>query len=132
MLCCPARCVDNTNTLQKPAIEAIIYGIIFSVIGCNQTFPVIMVNQLVDEDFDNKKELALFIENSVIVIPMLIPWNTACKTCIDAVGGSSLAIMFTFYVFVLIVYNMILNRRKNVWGRIKEFVGYKILRKDKY
>lgn len=79
------------------------------VLFCNQRIAVLMCNSILAEPYEStggtRQELAIDLENSVIVIIALIPWSVACSvplTFFD-VGVSSL-IWASYLYLVPVIY----------------------------
>lgn len=94
-------------------VAVVIFSIIYSVIGCNQSVPVILISETMGENIKDKKLFALMIENSTIVIPMIIPWNTACTACLLPMNGQKISVFFAFYIYAVVLYSLIIFRNIN-------------------
>lgn len=85
------------------------------MIFCNQTVGSIMVSQLSDglygDDEAEKTRKMLDIENTVIVIAGIVPWCIACSVPLAMIGGGKSAIAFAFYLWLIPLYNLILQMK---------------------
>lgn len=75
---------------------------------CNQTLPVILTTQLCRDIVPDKKELALYLENTAIVIAPLIPWSIACAVPLATIGAPVASILFACYLYLIPVWNQVL------------------------
>ena len=75
---------------------------------CNQTLPVILTTQLCRDIVPDKKELALYLENTAIVIAPLIPWSIACAVPLATIGAPAASILFACYLYLIPVWNQVL------------------------
>ncbi len=87
-----------------------------SVIGCTQTLAIIIVFQIMKNQeiykCEGRERLALDLENSVVVMAPLIPWNIAGAVPAASIGVGSLFIPFAFYLYIVPVYHMMRGGRK--------------------
>lgn len=71
--------------------------------GCNQTLAVMLTHQLTQGTYEKKRlsryRLALDLENTVIVISALIPWNIAGAVPAAALSADSGFIPYALYLF---------------------------------
>jgi NhaC family Na+:H+ antiporter len=71
--------------------------------GCNQTLAVMLTHQLTQGAYEKKRlsryRLALDLENTVIVISVLIPWNIAGAVPAAALSADSGFIPYALYLF---------------------------------
>ena len=85
------------------------------MIFCNQTVGSIMISQLSDglygDDEAERTRKMLDIENTVIVIAGMVPWCIACSVPLAMIGGGKSAILFAFYLWLIPLYNLILQTK---------------------
>jgi NhaC family Na+:H+ antiporter len=89
-----------------------------SVIGCTQTLAIVIVFQIMKNQEAYKglgrEQLALDLENSVVVMAPLIPWNIAGAVPAASIGVGSLFIPFAFYLYIVPIYYLM--RRGRIRG----------------
>ncbi|MBL7574787.1 Na+:H+ antiporter, NhaC family [Peptoniphilus asaccharolyticus DSM 20463] len=90
------------------AIVAVTTG----MISCNQSLCSILTNQLTEGVMDNQ-ERALAVENTSVVIAPLIPWNIAAAIPLSNMEVGAEAILFAFYLFIIVIYNFVLSLIKD-------------------
>ena len=90
-----------------------------SMAACNQTLGIILTYQLCKDITDDKKELAIYLENSAVIVAPLVPWSIACAVPLAAISAPETAgcILTAFYLYLLPAWNMICSRRR--MNRIK-------------
>ena len=76
-------------------------GIATSMFSCNQTLASMLTCELCRGEYDNKEELALDLEDSVIVLAALIPWSIAGSVPLATIGAGSMSFLFAFYLYLL-------------------------------
>ena len=83
----------------------VIVGILTSVIFCNQTIATLMCNDLMTKPYldtgGSRQELAIDMENTLIVIVGLIPWCIACSVPLTFFDVGIGAIPYSFYLYVV-------------------------------
>ena len=72
-----------------------------SAILCNQAVASIMVQQLMGRAYGDREELAMDIENSVILIAGLIPWSIACSIPLSMLGSGPEALPYALLLWLI-------------------------------
>lgn len=83
-----------------------------SMIACNQTLATMLTHQLCSGLIDDRKEMALALENSVIVIAALIPWSIAGSVPLAILNAPLSSIPMASYLFLLPIWMMITDMWK--------------------
>ncbi len=76
-------------------------SVLTSAILCNQAVASIMVQQLMGRTYDGREELAMDIENSVILIAGLIPWSIACSIPLSMLGSGPEALPYALLLWLI-------------------------------
>lgn len=86
-----------------------------SIVFCNQTIGVIMLNQLSEglygTDEAERYGKMIDIENSVIVIAGLVPWCIACSVPLAMLGVGAEAVPLAFYLWLIPLCTAIARKR---------------------
>lgn len=85
-----------------------------SMISCNQTLATLLTYEMVREFIPNKEELMLYLENTSIVLPALVPWNIACAIPLTMLGGPPSSVIFACYPYLLVLWTLL---RKGLFQR---------------
>ena len=109
---------EGTNILKKlreyiqkiaPKITAfgavLLTGIVSSGIACNQSLSSIITNQLC-RDLLPKKERAIAMSNTVILVAALIPWSIAMAVPFGAIQVENRAILYGMYLYAVPLWNL--------------------------
>lgn len=84
---------------------AVVISIATAAFSCNQTLAVMLTHQLTRLVYEKKRisnyRLALDLENTVIVISALIPWNIAGAVPAAALSADSGFIPYALYLFLV-------------------------------
>ena len=92
---------------QKIGVYAgsLVTSIATAAFSCNQTLAVMLTHQLTHQIYEKKRlsnyRLALDLENTVIVISALIPWNIAGAVPAAALSADSGFIPYALYLFLV-------------------------------
>ena len=93
-------------------------SIVSGAIACNQSLGIILTNEL-SEELVAKQERAIILENTIILLVGLIPWNTAMAVPLKALDVGVMCGLFAFYLYFLPLWNLFV-------GIIKEKYKIKI------
>ena len=87
---------------------AILITSVFScMIACNQSLASILVCQLCGDFRKNKSDLAIDLEDTVIVIAPMVPWAIAGSVPLASVQAPHSAIFFACYLYLLPLWRLI-------------------------
>ena len=93
-------------------------SIISGAIACNQSLGTILTNELCGELVE-KQKMAIILENTVILLVGLIPWNIAMDVPLKAIGVGFMSGLFAFYLYFLPLWNLFLDFIKERKYKIK-------------
>ncbi len=83
----------------------LIVGLMASLVFCNQTIATLICNDLMTRPYldtgGGRQELAIDMENSLIVTVGLIPWCIACSVPLTFFGVGIGAIPWSFYLYLV-------------------------------
>jgi NhaC family Na+:H+ antiporter len=96
-----------------PFAGILVTAIVTCAVSCNQTLSVMLTNQLCSEIVPDRQRFAVHLENSVIIIAALIPWNIACAVPLAALGAPASAVPFACYLWLLPLAELVRSFRKN-------------------
>ena len=85
-----------------------ISAIISGAIACNQSLGTILTNELCGELVE-KQKIAIILENTVILLVGLIPWNIAMDVPLKAIDVGFVSGFFAFYLYFLPLWNLFLG-----------------------
>ena len=75
-------------------------SIFIGVLACNQTLNVMLTKQLCDNTVPNRQKLAIYLENTAIVISAIIPWSIACTVPLATINAPSKSVAFAFFLYL--------------------------------
>ena len=68
---------------------------------CNQTLSSILTYQLHKDSADNMQQLALDLEDAVVVVAPLVPWSIAGGVPLASIAAPTASIFFACYLYLL-------------------------------
>ncbi len=107
--------ISGVSHRTTPYVSVFLTSAVSSLIACNQTLAVILSHQLCREEYKDKEQLALDLEDSAVVMAPLVPWSIAGGVPLAAVGAPTAAITASFYLILLPAYRLLcsfLEKRK--------------------
>lgn len=107
---------------QKTTVytAVLLTSVIASVVSCNQTLSIMLTHQLSKHLFKDKKENAISLEDTAVVVAPLVPWSIACAVPLTSTNSPTSSVLFAFFLYLLPIYRLILsfihkvNKRRNV------------------
>ena len=95
-------------------------SIISGAIACNQSLGTILTNELCGELVE-KQKMAIILENTVILLVGLIPWNIAMDVPLKILDVGIMSGFFAFYLYFLPLWNLIVGIIKEKY-KIKNLI----------
>lgn len=83
-------------------------SIISGTIACNQSLGTILTNELCGELVE-KQKMAIILENTIILLVGLIPWNIAMGVPLKTIGIGITSGIYAFYLYFLPLWNLFLG-----------------------
>lgn len=83
-------------------------SIISGAIACNQSLGTILTNELCGELVE-KQKMAIILENTVILLVGIIPWNIAMGVPLKTIGIGVMSGIYAFYLYFLPLWNLFLG-----------------------
>ena len=83
-------------------------SIISGAMACNQSLGTILTNELCGELVE-KQKMAIILENTIVLLAGLIPWNIAMEVPLKAIDVGIMAGVYAFYLYFLPLWNLILG-----------------------
>ena len=83
-------------------------SIISGAIACNQSLGIILTYELCEE-LEDKQNMAIILENTIVLLAGLIPWNIAMAVPLKTVDIGLMSGLFAFYLYFLPLWNLLLG-----------------------
>jgi Na+:H+ antiporter, NhaC family len=89
-----------------------VVGSAAAAFGCTQTIAILLTQQLVEQNYEDDRQLALDLENTVVVLAPLIPWNIAGLVPATALLTDWGFIPYAVYLYLLPILTFVQLRRR--------------------
>ena len=83
-------------------------SIISGAIACNQSLGIILTYELCEE-LEDKQNMAIILENTIVLLAGLIPWNIAMAVPLKTIDIGLMSGLFAFYLYFLPLWNLLLG-----------------------
>ena len=83
-------------------------SIISGAIACNQSLGTILTYELCEE-LEEKQNMAIILENTIVLLAGLIPWNIAMAVPLKTIDIGLMSGLFAFYLYFLPLWNLFLG-----------------------
>lgn len=93
--------VARLSEKATPFGAVFLVSVVTSMISCNQTLATILSHQLCRDIEPDQKEMALYLEDTVVVMAPLVPWSIAGVVPLTTVGAPSASVLFACYLYIL-------------------------------
>lgn len=100
--------VAKISEKVTPFGATFVISILTSMVACNQTLAAILSHQLCRDIEPDEKEMAIYLEDTVIVMAPLIPWSIAGAVPLATVGAPMGSILPACYLYILPIWQLIL------------------------
>lgn len=89
-------------------------SLLTSLVACNQTLAIMLTHQITnnlpeDASDEQKRDFAVILENTVVLIAPLIPWSVACATPLNSINAPDSSVFFAVYLYSVPVWNLLLH-----------------------
>ncbi len=75
-------------------------SVLTGLIACNQTLTIMLTDQLCEET-DDAEHMALYLEDTAVVISALTPWSIACVVPLSSVGAPAACVLTSCFLYLL-------------------------------
>lgn len=101
------KMIEKTGIYLTTAFTSLVTG----AFCCNQTLPVLLTYQLMNKIYDEKgltkEDIAIDIENTVIMTAELFPWSIAIAVPLATLSADAGSILYAVYLYLIPLINMI-------------------------
>jgi len=108
--------IDKLSNLAGTYASLVFTSIVTAAFSCNQTLAVMLSHQFSTNMYEKRKisnyQLALDLENTVILLSVLIPWNIAGAVPAATLSADESFIPYAFYLYLVPLTNFFLRTVK--------------------
>lgn len=111
----PVQTLVKKLKKRLSAYAVVLITSVFSgMTACNQTLSIMLTNQLCADIEKDKSKLALYLENSAVVIAPLVPWSIAGSVALTSAGAPMSSIIAAVFLYILPIYSLFIFRNKHI------------------
>lgn len=85
----------------------LVTSVLASAIACNQTLSIMLTHQLCGGLEKSREKLAIYLENSAVVVAPLIPWSIAGGVPLASAGAPAASLLTAFFLFLLPLWQLV-------------------------
>ena len=86
-------------------------GLMTTGLSCNQMLSIILTRQLCAHAQHNRREMAMYLENSVVLLSAVLPWSIAFSMCSLTLQQGAAIIPFALYLWMVPLYWCLQSRK---------------------
>jgi len=109
--------LKQAKSQQHLFLGTMLIGTLSAAYGCTQTIAILLTQQLVQKRYQtlqlNNNQLAVDLENTVVMISPLIPWNIAGLVPVTLLMSDFHCLPYAFYLYLIPLFNL-LHKPKDV------------------
>ncbi len=101
-----------SNTIAQHSTKfatVLIISIITAAFSCNQTLATMLTYEIANNLISDREQLAVYLENTVILVSALIPWSIAAVFPISTVGAPTNSITYAVYLYLVPLWNLFIS-----------------------
>ncbi len=89
----------------------LVTSVLAGMVACNQTLAILLTEQLCREEYPDRRELALDLEDTAAITSPLIPWCIAGAVPLTMVGAPLTALLTAAYLWLIPVWRCVWRRK---------------------
>lgn len=82
-----------------------------ALIACNQSLAILLTHQICRDAEPDRERLALYLENSVVVVAPLVPWSIAGAVPLSSAGAPTAGILAACYLYFIPLWSLLAWQR---------------------
>ena len=107
-ICERIECIaDKTTSFGAVLLTSLVTG----VIACNQTLTIMLTHQLCGHTEKDSEKMALYLEDTAVVIAPLIPWSIAGAVPLATIGAPPVSAVMACFLYFLPIWGMLMATR---------------------
>ena len=101
------RRIEAWGAVLSPYAAVLVTSVLASAIACNQTLSIMLTHQLCGGLEKSREKLAIYLENSAVVVAPLIPWSIAGGAPLASAGAPAASLLTAFFLFLLPLWQLV-------------------------
>ena len=101
------RRIEAWGAVLSPYAAVLVTSVLASAIACNQTLSIMLTHQLCGGLEKSQEKLAIYLENSAVVVAPLIPWSIAGGVPLASAGAPAASLLTALFLFLLPLWQLV-------------------------
>ncbi|RVU53942.1 Na+/H+ antiporter NhaC family protein [Anaerosphaera multitolerans] len=93
--------IEKCSRKINPYGSTFLTAIFSSMISCNQTLAIMLTHQLCKDTVENDNEMAIYLEDTAVLIPALVPWSIAVVVPLSTISAPITSLLFSFFIYLV-------------------------------
>lgn len=85
-------------------------AVVTAMIACNQVLAVMLTHQLCGKIVNCESRMAIYLEDTAVVVAALVPWSIASTVPLASVGAPLASIAFACFLYILPLWRLLVER----------------------
>jgi len=101
-----------SNTIAKHStdfVAVLTISVVTAALSCNQTLATMLTCEITSNLVADNKQLAIYLENTVILVSALIPWSIAAVFPTTTVGAPISCLIYAVYLYAVPLWNLFVS-----------------------
>lgn len=103
------RLIRRISERTNPYTAMLCTSVAASMIACNQTLATLLTHQLCDALEPDREKMALNLENTSIIVSVLIPWSIAGAVPLAAIGAPMISLGVSCFLYLLPLWRLVVE-----------------------
>ncbi len=99
--------VTALSERTSPCCSMLLTSVLASLVACNQSFAIILTDQLCAQTQTDARERASDLENTAVVVAPLVPWSIAGATPLSTVGAPTGSLLAACFLYLLPLWTLL-------------------------
>lgn len=91
----------NLGKGKPPIIGVLVAAVSTSAVSCNQTLAIMLAHQICQKLNITKEDLVIDLENTVVLIPALMPWSIAGAVPVSSAGAPTGCVLAAIFLILM-------------------------------
>lgn len=104
--------LEKLSKKLNPFASTLLIAAVTAMVSCSQILTVMLTHQLCGTLLPDKREMAIALEDTAVIIAGLVPWSVASTGVLGTVGAPILSVAAACYMYLIPLWGLLLSFRK--------------------
>ena len=111
--------IGELSARTTPYLALLVTSLVSGLVACNQTLTIILSHQLCAQTQEDRRMLAIDLEDTAVVLAPLVPWSIAGATPLSTVGAPTASLLFACFLYLLPLWRLLKTGLASARARAK-------------